>query len=157
MAGSRCAVFGRVNHESRVTAARHARNADDDIGGDRGNRIGKQSTTTTTLLRYWWYWWILACRFRILLGGHYDFADIIEHIHLDGWCDQSDFCWFWICMSRLSANYWRRSLIWLAWRVMWCDLAWFDWFTVSNMPLWATSGYFWQVSPSQWWLPLIKY
>ena len=42
MAGSRCAVFGRVNHESRVTAARHARNADDDIGGDRGNRIGKQ-------------------------------------------------------------------------------------------------------------------
>ena len=49
MAGSRCAVFGRVNHESRVTAARHARNADDDIGGDRGNRIGKRSTTTTLL------------------------------------------------------------------------------------------------------------
>ena len=67
MAGSRCAVFGRVNHESRVTAARHARNADDDIGGDRGNRIGKQSTTITLLSDEYGH---VASR------GYYDYVDI---------------------------------------------------------------------------------
>ena len=39
MAGSRCAVFGRVNHESRVTGVEHATSIDDDIKLDINDAI----------------------------------------------------------------------------------------------------------------------